>query len=130
MSNGIEAKKAKAAILDTMKERVEAAFMTKEDSSCDDSLGGAMSEDNNTNDTYDFKEDEAKAPPPGSRDRRYPSAPSSEESSNDGQDVQTNNKSKSIKNAILRNCFASIHRRQQKEKEEEISLLLNGVKHD
>ena len=51
----------------------------------------------------------------------------SEESSND-TDENTGNSENSVKlkNAILRNCFASLHRRQQKEKEQEQLDYLNG----
>ena len=46
----------------------------------------------------------------------------SEESSNDTDETGNDVK---LKNVILRNCFASLHRRQQKEKEKEYDQYLN-----
>merc|ERR1712156_505071 len=47
--------------------------------------------------------------------------PSSEESSNDAPEQNMK-----LKNTILRNCFASLHRRQQMEKEQEYKKFFNG----
>ena len=52
----------------------------------------------------------------------YAFVATSEESSNDTD--ETGNDVKNLKNVILRNCFASLHRRQQKEKEKEYDQYL------
>ena len=114
-----------------MKERVEAAFIAHEESTSNnedelDRLRGSPSNglnrlrDSSSNVPNNAKQNESE---PEERNISIPS----EESSND-TDENTGNSENSVKlkNAILRNCFASLHRRQQKEKEQEQLDYLNG----
>lgn len=124
-----------------MKERVEAAFAAQEEEAQD--TNEMINENNDIQDTItpeeseeadseakpleiesvesnspepkEAEETEAKEPP------KPKSVPSSEESSNDAPENNIK-----LKNTILRTCFASLHRRQKKEKEQEYHQYLNG----
>ena len=84
-----------------MKERVEAAFVAAEESSADEASLQMEAE------TPDIEQNPATPP-----NKTVSEESNSSEATNPNEDVK-------IKNAILRNCFASLHRRQKKEKEEE-----------
>ena len=113
-----------------MKERVEAAFAAqdKSDVKMDISADTTPSIDqeqeitSKSNPEVEIGEKSPKKSSPALSPKFVPS----DESSNDtDDDTKTGNDAK-LKNAILRNCFASLHRRQQIEKEKEYKSYLNG----
>ena len=118
-----------------MKERVEAAFVAAEDQSSADedaTESNLVRPDTEEEDQKMEEPEEPKAPevaqvievvgqpatPPAP-----PSKVASEESSNSSDAPEKDVK---IKNAILRNCFASLHRRQKIEKEKEYHQYLDN----
>ena len=92
-----------------MKERVEAAFVAAEESSADEASIQMEAET-----SPDLEQNPATPP-----NKTVSEESNSSEATNPHEDVK-------IKNAILRNCFGSLHRRQKKEKEEEYHQYLNG----
>ena len=115
-------------LISQMKERVEAAFAAQEESN-EVEAAAAISSPPSTPPTPPTPKEEilplapAPPPPPANHEDAKPSVlPSSEESSNDASEAQ----GMKIKNTILRHCFASLHRRQKKEKEQEYHQYLNG----
>lgn len=122
-------------LLSQMKERVEAAFVAAEDQSSADedaTESNLVRPDTEEEDQEMEEPEEPKAPevaqvievveqpatPPAP-----PSKVASEESSNSSDAPEKDVK---IKNAILRNCFASLHRRQKIEKEKEYHQYLDN----
>ena len=122
-------------LLSQMKERVEAAFVAVEDQSSADedaTESNLVRPDTEEEDQEMEEPEEPKAPevaqvievveqpatPPAP-----PSKVASEESSNSSDAPEKDVK---IKNAILRNCFASLHRRQKIEKEKEYHQYLDN----
>ena len=102
-----------------MKERVEAAFVAAEESSAD--------EEAITNNGIEQSQKEIEPPVIVEQPEVIPSPEkvTSEESSN-SSDATNPKEDVKIKNAILRNCFASLHRRQKIEKEQEYHQYLNN----
>ena len=119
-----------------MKERVEAAFVAHEESNTtsnneESEVDLCRLRDTSSNVPNRLRDSSSNVPNNAKQNESEPeerniSIPS-EESSND-TDENTGNSENSVKlkNAILRNCFASLHRRQQKEKEQEQLDYLNG----
>ena len=113
-----------------MKERVEAAFAAQDkndvkmDSSTDATINNEQEEEVMSKTNSEVEEEKS---PKKSSPALSPKFVPSDESSNDtdDDDTKTGNDAK-LKNAILRNCFASLHRRQQIEKEKEYKSYLNG----
>ena len=94
-----------------MKERVEAAFVAAEESSADEA---SIQIEPDTEPDLEQKD------PPTPPNKTVSEESNSSDATNPKEDVK-------IKNAILRNCFASLHRRQKKEKEQEYhQYLQNG----
>ena len=136
----------RTVLLSQMKERVEAAFVAREQDKSENvaeiySANHATSPiennedvivtpgDNFTEKPYS-EEEESEEKNIISRKNHHQSSTTnnhvfvatSEESSNDTDETGNDVK---LKNVILRNCFASMHRRQQKEKEKEYDHYLN-----
>ena len=122
-------------LLSQMKERVEAAFVAAEDQSSadEDATESNLVRPDTEEEDQDMEEPEEPkahkvaqvievveqpATPPAP-----PSKVASEESSNSSDAPEKDVK---IKNAILRNCFASLHRRQKIEKEKEYHQYLDN----
>ena len=103
-----------------MKERVEAAFVAAEESSADE-------EAITNNGIIEQPQKEIEPPVIVEQPEAIPSPEkvTSEESSNSSEATNPKEDVK-IKNAILRNCFASLHRRQKIEKEQEYHQYLNN----
>ena len=128
-----------------MKERVEAAFVAQEQDNSNlvsNSRGGldhsnSSTENNgqnNSNNVNKYQEDVQEVQKTKQNTSEIESSerepelernkiiPTSEESSNDTDETDAK-----LKNAVLRNCFASLYRRQKIEKEQEYNQYLNGL---
>lgn len=113
-----------------MKERVEAAFAAQDKSDVKMDISADTTPPNDQEQEVINKSnsevEEGEKSPKKSSPALSPKFVPSDESSNDtDDDTKTGNDAK-LKNAILRNCFASLHRRQQIEKEKEYKSYLNG----
>ena len=113
----------RTVLLSQMKERVEAAFVAQEteSESNDDDLPLLNGHDKHLAEEEPLADAIPEAIPDVKAEEK-PLVPS-EESSNDAEEEGSSGKVN--KNTILRNCFASLHRRQQMEKEQQYNHYLN-----
>ena len=120
----------RTVLLSQMKERVEAAFAAQDKSDVKMDISADTTPPNDQEQEVTSKsnpevEEEEKSPKKSSPALSPKFVPSDESSNDTDDDTKTGNDAK-LKNAILRNCFASLHRRQQIEKEKEYNSYLNG----
>ena len=108
-------------LISQMKERVEAAFVAAEsaDEACADEACAESADESAVESADDSAGRPEPTQPPTPPNKQVSEESNSSEATNPNEDVK-------IKNAILRNCFASLHKRQKKQQEEEYSQYLNG----
>ena len=137
----------RTVLLSQMKERVEAAFVAREQDQSDKNVPEVYNPNNHATSSTEnedvIAEDDENIDKPSEysepdqeiveekqeekfiKNKNHHNVfdfATSEESSNDTDETGNDVK---LKNVILRNCFASLHRRQQKEKEKEYDQYLN-----